>query len=258
MPSHRVGARVFAGAIFLLGIACSSQSSTAPGPTSLGRGIYERCGSDVDCTGGTVCTALGYDRFCSKPCGSGCPAGGTCGVGPDGADTCLPTCTENKKSAYFCDAGRIVACVAAPETACETCACPSDKRCEPGVGCQPKRALGKACGQHADCASGNCSQVAKVCHVGEGQPCTPDNCDMCRDSARDRAAPHICHSACGGTLTTDCPVGSDCAAGPSGGYCLIRCDTTNPSTCPQGFHCDASLGVNQPGPNVGYCSGALF
>jgi hypothetical protein len=236
----------------LLAVACSSSS---PPTTAVDtRPLYERCGSNSVCVAGTTCTKVGPDNFCAQPCGAECPAGGTCGVADDGSAVCFPTCSRSIGKAYVCDAGRTVACVAAPESECETCPCAADKRCEPGVGCKEKLGLAKACRTNNDCESGNCSQVAKVCHVGVGQPCTDTNCDKCTRSVKDPGATRICESACGGTLSSECPDRSDCYGFSGvGGSCRRACDTRGGGDpCPNGFTCKPG-GISYD-PNRGYCS----
>jgi hypothetical protein len=242
---------------------CSSDGSSPKVP------VGKYCQSDPECGGGGFC----LENKCSKPCKEDrdCSQDDSgayplvCGVDPQGASSCVPDCEHN--DGYVCLDGVSTACAQAPDDQCETCGCPNSQRCEPGVGCMPKRAAGEPCKSDDDCNTDNCSDFAGVCRVPIGSACTASNCDTCL-SAEGWS---YCSKECGGNY--------ECAGGLCLGYagvfyCRPPCSSFSDDSCPgqscklfideqtrqQAYHCDcANSGdckwLEEPHPLGSTCRG---
>jgi hypothetical protein len=199
----------------VLGADCVSELD-CPGGFCGDRGCTRTCETDADCTGGAV---------------------RVCGVGADGRRSCVPECGTG----YACVDGVSTSCSVAPETYCTECGCPEMLRCEDGVGCQARVAVGEPCRGDTDCESEHCgglSTGAGVCRVPVGASCDTTNCDYCLvseagwtycsrqcsdhslcpggycTSADPELLPFTCHPSCTGEDDTSCP-GAQCTFAPN-------------------------------------------
>jgi hypothetical protein len=204
--------------------------------------LYDTCFQNADCSSG-VCQQVSNERgfgellsFCSKPCSgdAACagPIGGFCRPGPAGAPICVPPCGRDNPGLFACVGGAPVFCAGLDETHCESCGCPTDRRCAPGQGCVLKSEVGEACLRDDDCRTQNCSTFAGVCRVPVGTACRPDDCDVCITSDPAKM-PGVSYSYC----SRECRSGGQC----NGGLCLSFANT--------------SLGEEWSGACYGSCNG---
>ncbi|MCB9525327.1 MAG: hypothetical protein H6702_18405 [Myxococcales bacterium] len=229
------------------------------------------CGGASDCAS-AVCTD---DGLCAAPCGvdGSCPGGFACRTDLTGS-TCRPAgvgglgeaCADDLGCASgLCAAGRCsVGCAAGTCPAGLRCVrflagaycfapcrdgadCPASAYCEPGFSEGPAcfwrgpTADDGACGRHADCASGRCSEGRclpecptgrcpgdRVCAAFDaGAWCTPvpavlgAACTAAADCADGLGCvAGLCLPGCAG----GCPPGTACATGPGGAACHPRCE----------------------------------
>lgn len=193
-----------------------------------GQQVGALCEEDADCASGQ-CLDLSSEalsrRICTRPCVDDTACGGSlrCGVGPTGERQCVPGCGS---IGFTCVDGVSTSCaaVAEDETRCGDCGCGRDRpRCVPEVGCFARSEVGGPCRWDGDCRTNHCSDVAHLCRVAVGQPCTTDDCDLCM---RDEEGWSYCTRRCfaGGDVCN----GDPCLAPsslPSYGTCRPRCLT---------------------------------
>lgn len=204
--------------------ACSTDSTDgAPKHHASYRSI---CAEDRYC-GGQRCVDNSCTAACEadSDCGDGKSGDWTCGIAADASRVCVPPCgTEG----YACIDSVSTACELADDTACETCGCPEATRCEPGVGCEPRREVGQPCAEDADCASSNCDAFDSVCFVALGAACDATNCQRCLSDGDWTFCTRHCSNA------SDCTKDTVCTQEGSiiDNYCEPRCQTFNDPTCP--------------------------
>lgn len=201
-------------------------------------GIFEGCTPGKACEDGLDCVDAGYGYRCQHLCQSDADCNFTikvpveevtavCGTLAPGLQACTEPCDFTPLSGPVCMDGHPVACSALDETSCSTCGCPTNLRCEPAVGCQPKRNLDDECRLNSDCVSNNCDPYAKVCRVPVGSACTASNCQICVASARGTYCSRTCGSEfeCNGgaCMFQEC---SPLCAGPVDRNCLGECRVT--------------------------------
>lgn len=180
-------------------------------------------------------------------------------------------------------------CSGATTEDCETCGCPSGQWCSPEMGCVPLAGEGEPCDVDAQCNTNHCSDVAKVCRIPVGSPCTDQNCDLCvhRDEGWSYCSRYCstgvslayerevcnggvcasvdgvgtCHQSCSGALDSSCP--GDCHANAAGSAWSCTCDDCATSGIPrqQGQTCEESSQCQagecwHPISSRGYCSSA--
>ena len=223
------------GSYVLMVFFAASCSSSPSGQTAIKGALSDSCKVDSDCASG-VCVAFtqtdGYIYgYCSTSCDAGCDAKMTCGTAPDGSQKCMYSCNapdQGISGDFACRNNVPIACAVVPDqTYCSDCGCPSELRCEPGVGCQERRELGGVCKVDSDCKSNNCSSYLGVCRVPVGTACTVDNCDLCETDPANNST----------RCTTECSDDSEC----NGGYCLGNGNTyycERPcSACSNSYEC---------------------
>ncbi len=175
----------------VLVLGCDTRGSPATS-NSKDQGVGDSCDDSEPCSIGLTCTEVkgdtapwGATRVCTTACASDadCASFGlVCGTIADGSRGCLASCASQPHAP--CIDGIPTACAVAGPTECELCGCAPTERCEPGVGCEPRRQVGEPCTRDGDCNTDNCSVYNRVCRVAMGQNCTADNCDVCM-SAND-------------------------------------------------------------------------
>jgi hypothetical protein len=253
-------------------LGCSSAKENG------GTALYLPCRENSDCQSG-ICvhhypkSSSAYDEltYCSKRCDGGCPSALTCGTVADGSQACVEPCSspdEGIKGSYGCRDNVPIACDAADPTYCTDCGCPdATERCEPGVGCQPKRQVGEVCRDNSDCKSDNCSTYLGVCRVPVFSQCDANNCDRCVTDTVNGSI--YCTRSCNGD--TDCNGGYCLGYGYDGSYvCQRPCSACTSDTCNQTNSgstrfCDCPSCVEKSAPrplgtrceNSGQCSSGV-
>lgn len=206
-----------------LGSGCSSSGEDKPVP------VGKYCSEDAECSGGFCLTDV---NTCSKPCASDSDCASTgafyehvCGVAPTGARSCVPPC---EAPGYVCVDNVSTSCNVAPDDQCAECGCSGAERCEPEVGCMPKRAAGEPCQSDADCNTNNCSSFAGVCRVPVGSACDASNCDICLSGTDFSYCSREClgNGACGKGL---------CLGSGDLYYCRPPCVGLRDESCPGDF-----------------------
>ncbi|AUX38979.1 uncharacterized protein SOCE26_003610 [Sorangium cellulosum] len=151
---------------------------------------------------------------------------------------CLPACASDEYDSFVCLGDTSAACEYAvarePGVFCEQCGCGPSLRCEPGVGCLPKRRLGEPCEDDGDCVSDNCSIDEHVCRVAVGAACTAENCDICYvEPSGWSFCSRYCH---GDGRWHGCGERGECVASDQfhldGSECWPVCTGSDPAECP--------------------------
>lgn len=229
-------AAVVVAVVSVVGGCSDSGEKTKPVP------VGEQCYSDAECNGGFC-----LDGSCSKHCeqDSDCHNDSAyyqpvCGVDPKGDNSCVPQCDRDQD--YVCVDDVSTSCKVAPDSECEKCGCSSAERCEPGVGCMPKRGVGEACESDDDCNTANCSDFAGVCRAPVGAACDATNCDVCL--ASDNWS--YCSRECGSN--------GECGSGLCLGYadvfyCRPPCAKIQDESCPGGI---CKVFVDDATSNISY------
>jgi hypothetical protein len=221
--------------ILALVAGCGSSGPSSVSNTGKKAPLGASCKSDTECASGKC---LIFHRpsipgtsdltYCSTSCDVGCEGTMVCGTAADGSKACMMSCAEPNRSyteAYACKDNVPTACSVLDQTYCLDCKnCPSTLRCEPGVGCQPRREVGEACTNDQDCKSDNCSAYLGVCRVPVWSVCTADNCDYCTTSTNGTV---FCARACGDNINSNVCGGGYCISG----HCYTTCDTCPLDQC---------------------------
>lgn len=183
----------------------------------------------VDC-GGATCDGLG--KTCAA--GTGCALDADCNAGLFCNTTThlctAPSCTDTFKNGTETDVDCGGSCVGSDGKTC---------------------ALGLSCAIDADCASGSCDAITKVCVT----PCTPSGTDCptgggacCSGFCDTTQTPDKCAEPCKDNGSS-CTTGTDCCTGLCQGTPLA---CTKPATCTDnGLACPTAPGVCCSG----YCNG---
>lgn len=212
-------------ALVMVGLQSVQGCSESYGSNTPRVELGNSCDSDAWCPGATC-----IDGICSKHCKADTDCLSTygrlvCGVDSSGLRSCVPPC-DSFRSGFVCVDGVSTSCEIAPQAEyCEDCGCPGAQRCEPGKGCEPKRAAGEPCKRDDDCNTDNCSNFAGVCRAPLGAPCDKKNCDVCLAAEGWSYCSRECvsESECGSGL---------CLGYASTYYCRPPCSSFNDSSCP--------------------------
>jgi hypothetical protein len=213
---------------------------------------------------GSYCVYVGCDPE-AAPDASGCPAGGVCVDGADGAGVCLRACEDTPdcpRDGYDClpsdraDATSPRACM----PACTTdLSCANDGfECNEGTGlCRPPFSatnLGDACADASECEGGACLTEASA--GWPGGTCTFPGCRLsgtgpaetcpmggvCTDDGAGDPTLGVCVDACT-VAATSCRAGYACVAimtGGTDGACRPACTATD---CTAGRTCNTMTGL---------------
>lgn len=171
----------------------------------------------------------------------------SCGISAAGERVCVLACPA---MGYACVDGISTSCERIDDEAqCLACGCPGDRpRCVGGEGCFARSDVGGPCTWDGDCRTNHCSEISRTCQVAVGQPCTSDDCDLCRV---DVSGWTYCTRECGAPSDSRCN-GDLCIAfesQPTYRTCYARCsaegtDPTCPGTCHAygaSFYCDCDM-----------------
>jgi hypothetical protein len=241
------------GSMLVLAASGCSSGGSSPSPSSANGGsssvaaaaLFEACSPSRACESGLECITANGTARCQHLCQSDADCNftirlivddvpATCGTLTREVKACTLPCSERYGRDFACIDGHPVECSALDEKSCSICGCADERlRCEPNVGCHPKRAVDEACTANSDCATDNCDQYAHVCRVAVGSACTPTNCERCiawqhgtycsRTCLGNEQCNgggclfQACHPACAGPVDAGCP--GECqlflhAAGP--------------------------------------------
>lgn len=209
-------------------VSCTDDPETCPQGTTCqtfaGLALcFADCGEDDHCRDGYVCT---YD-VCRPPCDAQnpCAEGDTCIDGH-----CRPPCTDDDE----CPGGRCQDGGCLPP-------CTRAEDCLPGFGCEnatghcvalPGNAMGDACTQSAECATGYCLPTRKICSIRCNKPggcprgyaCGLEKVDS-DGNGKFNSAEADCVPAVGsGAAMAGCGKDEDCASGHCQlGFCMEAC-----------------------------------
>lgn len=184
----------------------------------------DECDSRFDCRDGV---SIGSCRHTS--------AGLRCGF-----DRCSAPNDEWKvdSEGNVCDGTMLVACEVADFCGCTSCE--GDSYCDFAKNlCVQRLQAGEKCTEDKQCSSGYCSSsLGSICTVALGEPCTDENCEVCREVGTSTACSYGCHLRDYGDVQGTCPDGFWCGAAWNDEYsnlCLKSC--TSMDECPPEATC---------------------